>query len=122
MPAPSASSAKSQGCAVPAIVMPYLAALGEDRARDFLLKFGGQELTIPARLSAKSPLVREVGEAGAVAFREQLGAGKLRVPMARRWVAVRLEAIGVEPAEIAKRLRVTRESVRHYLAKPKAGA
>lgn len=103
-------------------VAPYIQALGEDGALDFLLEYGGQTIHIPMREG--SQLGRGIGEEKVAALRTALGQGALSVPTSRRWLAGRLDAKGLSRNDIAKRLRVTRESVRLYLSprKQKAGA
>ncbi|MEH3147263.1 MAG: helix-turn-helix domain containing protein [Methylobacterium frigidaeris] len=90
-------------------------ALGADAALALLLQFGGQTVNIPSRAGAKAPLIQAIGTDQVGRLRDVFGAGTLKVPMARSWCARRLDAEGVARAEIAKRLRVTRESVRLYL-------
>ena len=104
---------------VPPSVTPYVEALGPEGAETFLLGFGGSQIYIPSNPRPASPLVKEIGLEPTQAMRRVFGQGQLKVPLAKPWLARRLDAAGVARPEIAKRLHVTRESVRSYLAIPK---
>lgn len=97
-------------------VEPYVHAIGGDLALELFLNFGGSALYVSERPRPGSRLVAVIGEAAALALFREFGAGHLNVPLANAWLAHRLAMRGVSRSDIARRLRVARESVRGYLA------
>jgi DNA-binding NarL/FixJ family response regulator len=98
-------------------VAPYVECLGSELAVQFLLRFGGAELYIPANGSAASALCALVGaEAAArMASHHRIGQHVRRVPLARRWLALMLHWQGHSVAQIARTLRTTDVTVRNYI-------
>ena len=122
MSATSETATGRSGAGTPQSVEPFVRALGAKAAVTFLLKFGGQVIRVPAKPTAATVLTREIGVEQACALHAVFGHGQVKVPLAKPWIARQLDADGIARPEIAKMLHVTRESVRMYLAKPKAAA
>ena len=103
---------------VSAQVEPYVECLGAELAVQFLLRFGGAELYIPANPGAASSLCALVGaEATArMANHHRIGQHVRRVPLARRWLALMLHWQGHSIAQIARTLRATDVTVRNYIS------
>lgn len=96
-------------------VAPYVEALGFDLAIAFLLRFGGAEMYVADTPRGRSEAEALLGEdacraLGAVAHRLPK-----RVPLAKTWLALCLQARGLSVAEIARTLRVTDVTVRRML-------
>lgn len=98
-------------------VAPYVECLGAELAVQFLLRFGGAELYIPASPGAGSSVCALVGaEATArMANHHRIGRHVQRVPLARRWLALMLHWQGHSIAQIARTLRATDVTVRSYV-------
>lgn len=108
----------------PAHVEPIVRALGMDAAVEFLLAFGGSDLTLPRRPQAGSRLVMVLGPTKAAALCEAAHAAYAwprRVPLAKPWLARVLHARGLPVAEIARRLHVADNTVRRNLAMTEGG-
>lgn len=101
---------------IPVRIKPYVQAFGEHGAIEFLLTYGGNVVTISGSSDRKTKLRKEIGPEKVAAMLAAFGQGQVKVPMARAWLARRLDAQGATRADIAKRLRISRESVRQYLA------
>jgi hypothetical protein len=64
-------------------VLPYVNALGLDRAAAFLIAFGGTSVYV-AKSPRSTPLLTVIGADGIAALHEEFGNFIERVPMARR--------------------------------------
>lgn len=100
---------------VPAHLASYVRVLGPELAVDFFLTFGGAPIYLASRPQARSQVAALVGEEKARALAEHIGAGHVRVPTAKPWIARRLRAEGSSVAAIARRLHVSDVTVRSYL-------
>lgn len=98
----------------PAQVEPYVRALGPDLAVQFLLTYGGAELTLSGRPGGRSGHERMLGHDAAKRLAEHAGAVR-RIPLAKRWLAKMLHWQSMSNAAIARRLRITDLTVRRYL-------
>jgi len=96
-------------------VEPYVQALGADLAIDFLLNFGGAELSLPKVPKGKSEVERLIGPVYLLRLSEAFDGQRHRVPLATRWLAQCLSIQGLSAASIARRLRVSDVTVRKYL-------
>ncbi len=101
----------------PAQVEPYVRVLGADLAVEFLLTFGGAELTLSKDPKGKGRLERLVGYERAKALADLDHQLQRRVPIGNPWIATYLAWKGHSVAEIARRLRVTDVTVRSYLSR-----
>lgn len=100
----------------PAHVAVYVEVLGIDQAVTFLLEFGGSPLYLPSsRTHAESRIVQTIGKDKAVALGQRLGAGMVKVPLAKPFIAAYYLAKDVPVVEIARQLRVTDSTVRRWL-------
>lgn len=99
----------------PAKIAAYVEALGYERSIEFLLAFGGAELYIPDNPSQKSELINVIGTQGVERLAERRHLFQRRVPLASPWLARCFRARGLSVASIARRLRLTDKTVRHYL-------
>lgn len=101
----------------PAHVAPYVAALGADKAADFLMKFGGAGIYLPEhRPSLHSEWAKFVGADLAEKLISEMGGGEIKVPTAKKWLAAYFRVgRGLKVAEIARTLHVSEWSVRQYL-------
>jgi hypothetical protein len=114
----------TEGPRPPAQIEPIVRALGVDDAVTYLMAFGGAELYLAKTPGARSRVVellgRDKAEALALAA-EDAPYWPRRVPLAKQWLAGVLRAKGLPNAEIARKLRVSEETVRRLLAaEPKA--
>lgn len=114
-------SAGNQPERLPSRVEPYVRALGEEEAVKFLMRFGGEAVSIPASPQRKSKLTKAIGSTKVEAMLVVFGAGQMKVPQAKRWLAHRLDAAGVSRLDIGRQLRVTADCVRRYFAEPQGG-
>lgn len=101
--------------APPSNLAAYVEILGEDLAIEFFLQFGGAPVYLAENPKSRSAVATLVGHSNASALAERLGAGHLRVPIDKRWLAQRLHARGEAVVAIARRLHVADVSVRRYL-------
>ncbi len=109
----------------PAHIEAIVGAIGPEAAADFLMEFGGSELTLPRTPRAGSRLVRCLGPERAQALCDASFDAPYwprRVPLAKEWVAQVLHAKGLPVAEIARRLHVADSTVRRNLARLDAGS
>ena len=109
---------------VPAHVRVFVDILGEARAIDFLLTFGGATFYLPIDPKGNSEIEQEYGHEGRailLALREQTVNQYQRIPVAKDWISQRLRARGLTVAKIARKLHITDTVVRSHLAKGKAG-
>lgn len=99
----------------PAEIAPIVEVLGEDGAVDFLLEFGGAELTFSKNPREGSMVSQEVGQDRARLLGEHASHLPPRIPLAKRWLAKILDNRGLSQAQIARKLRVQDKTVRAYL-------
>ena len=101
----------------PAYLAPYVEVLGGDLAIEFLLAFGGADMTFPndAERAKDGAAARMVGGKRLVALADRLCATRARVPLGDRWLAAALQAKGFSIAEIARRVRKSDVTVRSWL-------
>lgn len=100
----------------PATPEAFVEALGTERAVAVFLSLGGSTVYLSARPRPGSKLVALIGRDGAEALARTFGAGNLAVPLGNAIAARHLADQGIPRAEIARRLRVARETVRTHLA------
>ena len=98
----------------PAHIQPYVDVLGVDGTVDFLMTFGGAELSLRSN-PRRGRLVDLVGHERASALAEVAGHLPRRIPLAKPWLAQQLREKGLPVAEIARTLHVSDVSVRSYL-------
>ena len=96
-------------------VQPYFEVLGPDLTVDFLLTFGGAEMTISENPQGRSELEKLVGHEKTKALGQRLHLLQRRVPLAEKWLAKVLAWQGHGTATIARRLRVSDTTVRKWL-------
>ena len=100
---------------VPAHIEPFVEILGCDTAMALFLAFGGTEIYLS--LSPKRSRVLELTGADKMAMlAERLGAGHIRVPLAKAWIAKRLSGKGLSKAAIARELHVDQRTVGRWFA------
>lgn len=101
---------------VPAQIQPYVDALGEHKAIQFLMRFGGAPLYLPNNPTAASQLRDFVSPSEMAALVKALGAGHIsRVPVAREWLVNVLFERGMSKLAIARELHITDVTVRRLL-------
>ncbi len=107
-------------------VLPYFESLGLDLTVTFLLTFGGADLYLPADPKGGSEVETLIGPdnltAHAALSRAPKSGMQSRVPLAKRWLAEVLHWQGHSKAAIARKLRITTNTVGKYLAKEYANA
>ncbi len=110
----------------PAQVLPYFKTLGLDLTVTFLLTFGGADLYLPADPKGGSEVESLIGTDNLKALAARSRAPKSnmqnRVPLAKRWLTEVLHWQGYSKAAIARKLRITTNTVGKYLAKEYANA
>ncbi|MCX7559110.1 helix-turn-helix domain-containing protein [Sulfitobacter sp. F26204] len=99
----------------PAHVQRFVDVLGVETTIDFLLNFGGAELSIPTTPKGKSEVERVIGFEKMQRLSGLSYALKHRIPLGTKWLAQCLSVQGLSTAAIARRLRVTDVTVRKYL-------
>lgn len=98
----------------PAHIQPYVEALGVDSTVEFLMAFGGAELSL--RVNPRDGrLVALLGREKAMELAAIAGHLPRRIPLAKPWLAQQLHEKGLSVAEIARKLHVSDVSVRSYL-------
>lgn len=98
----------------PAQIRPYVDVLGADGTVEFLLAFGGAELSLRTS-PRRGKLVELVGQEKAAELAEVAAHLPRRIPLAKPWLAQQLHEKGLSVAEIARKLHVSDVSVRAYL-------
>lgn len=99
---------------VPENLRTYVEILGEDDAMNLFLFLGGTSVYLPAKSGNKSLLSRAVGAEKADALAAELGAGYIKVPIARQWIADTMFFRGHTNAEIARVIRCDESTVRSW--------
>lgn len=102
-------------------VAPYVDALGTETAIEFLLSFGGAELTVSLSPKGRGMVERVIGLENTIKLGNHRDNMQPRVPLANRWLAQCLYAQGLSVASIARRLRTSDTTVRGYLRGTNAG-
>ena len=105
---------------VDAHVLPYVEALGLERAAAFLIAYGGTPVYV-AKSPRATPLLAIIGVDGIAALNEKFGNFIERVPMARRFVIRQLRSKGMLINQIARTVGNTDVSVRAALKSQKTG-
>ena len=104
---------------LPGALADIAAAAGRAAACDVALAHGGAESwRVPRSLDGEAgrALADLVGRRAARALARRFGGDALAVPLARRALVVHLAEAGLTTAEIARRLRIARRTVRRYRA------
>ncbi|MEL6639733.1 MAG: helix-turn-helix domain-containing protein [Pseudomonadota bacterium] len=96
-------------------VEPFVRVLGEQKAIEFLLRFGGAELYLSRRPRPNSTLAKLVGRDQAAALAIVSDRLPRRIPTAKPWIAKVLFSQGRSKASIARELHVSDVSVRKWL-------
>lgn len=104
-------------------VLPFIRALGAEKAAKLLLAFGGTEVYVPKSPRAGSQLAGVIGVDGIVALGREMGSGvHFRLPLGKKWLVRYLSDRGESTTAIARQLRMTDGSVRRHRAEaPKDG-
>jgi hypothetical protein len=110
----------------PAQVLPYFETLGLELTICFLLTFGGADMYLSADPKGGSEVEAHIGrenlKALAALSRAPKSTMQRRVPLAKRWLTEVLHWQGHSKAAIARKLRITTNTVGKYLAKEYANA
>lgn len=112
-------SAMNDAPKIPANLAPYVEALGAEEAERFFLSMGGSDIYLPERSSPRSMAARTIGADKVEKLARVMGAGYVKVPLARKWVAEAMKGRGESYAEIARVVRADVATVRRWLG-PKA--
>ena len=97
-------------------VSAYVEVLGPELAVQFLLAYGGPELYLASIPKGRSAYADLIGQDLAVALATHPRIPqRIRVPLAKRWLAAMLQWQGQSTAGIARQLRVSDVSVRRWL-------
>lgn len=100
-------------------VCPYVDCLGPQLAVRFLLSFGGAELYLASDPKGRSAAEAVVGPDGVARMADHPLIGqRVRVPLARQWLARMLHWQGHSTAEIARTIRASDVSVRRWIKEP----
>lgn len=96
--------------------------IGGDAACTLFELHGGTRLMVPRRAHEGTKLARELGVAAARALSADYGGATIKVPLAKRWRALRLRGEGLSHAQIARRLCASESSVCNWLRAAKQGS
>ena len=99
----------------PAQVQTYVDVMGIPTTIEFLLNFGGAELSISEGPKGKGMVERVIGHELTANLGRSAHLLQRRVPLANKWLAQCLFAQGISAAAIARRLRLTDVTVRRYV-------
>ena len=109
------TASDSSGTDLPGVLAEIEAVAGRDAALLLALAHGGEDIYIAARGARARKLAATVGGAAAwEAIVARLGGEIVHVPLARRVLVRHLSDEGLDTAQIARRLRITRSTVRRY--------
>ena len=109
------TASDSSGTDLPGVLAEIEAVAGRDAALSLALAHGGEDIYIAARGAQARDLAATVGGAAAwAAIVARLGGESVRVPLARRALVRHLADEGLSTVQIARRLRITRRTVRRY--------
>ena len=101
---------------VPAHIEAFVEILGSDLAITLFLTFGGTEIYL-SQTPKRSKVLELTGADKLIMLTERLGAGHIRVPLAKDWIARRLLSQGLSKADIARELHVDQRTVGRWFAK-----
>lgn len=100
----------------PAGVQPYLRALGSEDTVKLLLAMGGSEIYLAANPRPDSQIAAVIGVAAVEALGRELGIGqRVKVPLAKAFLARFFKDEGWTNAAIARTLRIDESTVRKKL-------
>lgn len=114
MPGPAMTSARTAKRPEDEQLAPYIRAIGEEKTVQLVLACGGAPLYFAKNPTLRSRVTQIVGEDGVKALERELG-DRVRVPLAKKWIATYLASQGLGPQEIARRMHTTDVTVRNYL-------
>lgn len=103
------------GIDIPPPVRPFVEALGEAGAVDFLLRFGGGMLYLSPNPRAESMAARAIGVAKVRELAARIDQGMVRVPTAKPFIAAHLRERGLSVQAIARKLHMSDVAVRGWL-------
>lgn len=109
---------------VPAHLAPFVDVLGEERAIEFLLEFGGATYYLAADPKGNSEIERAYGDDGRRIIdmlKNRYMTTVVRIPIPKTWIAGRLRMRGLPISAIARRLHVTDSWVRRHLPREDDG-
>ena len=100
---------------VEGLALPYVEALGRERAAKFLFEFGGAAVYLAkkARTEGAAPVIAIIGQDGIDALRNHFGTYIERVPLARGFVMRQLRSQGMTVNAIARAVGSTDVTVRN---------
>ena len=101
-------------------VQPYVDAMATEKAVEFILHLGGAELWIPKTLRGKTEFEALIGPEAAQALAERSERLQKRVPLAKAWLVAMMDWQRIPASRIARRLRISDNSVRRMLKARKA--
>ncbi len=96
-------------------VAPFVEVLGAELAVTFLMTYGGAELYLADDPKGQASDEALMGYDKARALAAHPAVSQRRIPLAKRWLAAMLHWQGNSTASIARQLRVSDVSVRHWL-------
>lgn len=100
---------------IPAHLAVFVEALGPDGALEFLLAFGGGDLSLGSRPQANNPVRKRLGDDAARKLAAVAHRLPRTIPVGRRWMVQMLDAKGLPQAEIARRLHISQSTVKRHL-------
>lgn len=98
----------------------FVRAVGPEVAAALFLKFGGATVHLSDHPGPNSSLLAAIGHPAVLDLTAEFGLGTINVPLANEWLAQHLAGKGMTRSDIARTLRVSRESLRGMLAGPAA--
>ncbi|QBF31518.1 hypothetical protein [Thalassococcus sp. S3] len=99
---------------VPSELQVYVDTIGEQKAMDVFMAFGGTHLNFDYRTKGRSELAKLIGTEDANALIEQAHRLPRRVPLANYWMALVLARRGWTHTAICRHLRVSETALRNY--------
>ena len=101
---------------LPGVLAEIEALLGRETALRFAERLGGEDIHIPRTdaLHEEHRLVSAVGMSAAQAVALRFGGDSVYIPKAARALVCHLAGLGWDTGDIARRLRVSRQTVRRY--------
>ena len=100
---------------IPPHIKPFVDVLGDNKAIEFLLRFGGTPVYLATNPQARSLVVDCVGYDLAVRLGRKLGPGAIKIPTAKPWIAKHLSAKGWTGIAISRKLHTDDRTVRGWL-------
>ncbi len=98
----------------PENIRPFVEVLGEDDTMNLFLTLGGTAVYLPAQSGGNSLLARTIGTDKSDALAAKVGAGHIRIPIARKWIADTMWFQGRTNAEIARVIRCDERTVQRW--------